>query len=114
MKSNAANSKESWFCFAEREKYDILINSKKVGGNAQKRVKDIIFQHGSIPLRSEIEKASAFIKYKPTDIEENTCSLSEAAGRDIGFSELKKNILESFKVIFSADLSESGLTDYRL
>jgi lipoate-protein ligase A len=37
------------FCFAAKEKYDILIGNKKIGGNAQKRSKGIIFQHGSIP-----------------------------------------------------------------
>lgn len=37
------------FCLAGREKYDILIDGKKIGGNAQKRVRGHIFQHGSIP-----------------------------------------------------------------
>ena len=37
-------------CFLTNEYYDIVINNKKIGGNAQKRLGDIIFQHGSIPL----------------------------------------------------------------
>ncbi|MDP2912724.1 MAG: lipoate--protein ligase family protein, partial [Candidatus Omnitrophota bacterium] len=37
-------------CSASREKYDIIINSKKIGGNAQKRKSRAVFQHGSIPI----------------------------------------------------------------
>ena len=31
----------------------MICQGKKLGGNAQKRTKDIIFQHGSIPLKSD-------------------------------------------------------------
>ena len=46
------------FCFAGIEKFDILINGRKIGGNAQKRCRKIIFQHGSIPFNMDnnIEK----------------------------------------------------------
>ncbi len=39
------------FCQIGFEAYDILINGIKLGGNAQKRTKKLIFQHGSIPLK---------------------------------------------------------------
>jgi lipoate-protein ligase A len=38
------------FCFSGFEQYDILINGRKIGGNAQKRKRQVIFQHGSLPL----------------------------------------------------------------
>ena len=38
------------FCFAGKESFDILANGFKIGGNAQRRLKEVIFQHGSIPL----------------------------------------------------------------
>lgn len=37
-------------CFAGKEEYDILVQGKKLGGNAQSRARHQIFQHGSIPL----------------------------------------------------------------
>jgi lipoate-protein ligase A len=37
-------------CFAGQEEYDILIAGKKLGGNAQRRDREILFQHGSLPL----------------------------------------------------------------
>ena len=46
---------KSKLCFAAKEEYDIVIDRKKIGGNAQKRGKDIIFQHGSIPIKIDFE-----------------------------------------------------------
>lgn len=37
-------------CFAGQEEYDILVGGKKLGGNAQRRDKGSIFQHGSVPV----------------------------------------------------------------
>jgi lipoate-protein ligase A len=39
------------FCQVGFEPYDIIIQGYKIGGNAQKRTKKAIFQHGSVPLR---------------------------------------------------------------
>lgn len=36
-------------CFAGQEEYDILVQGKKLGGNAQRRDRQSIFQHGSVP-----------------------------------------------------------------
>lgn len=36
-------------CFAGTEEYDILVQGRKLGGNAQRRDRTTIFQHGSIP-----------------------------------------------------------------
>ncbi len=49
--------KKSDFCFAGWNECDIIIkNGVKIGGNAQRRLKNIIFQHGSIPIKLNIEK----------------------------------------------------------
>jgi len=48
------------FCFAGREKYDIIIGGKKIGGNAQKRSQAVIFQHGSIPLCIDRKRIAEF------------------------------------------------------
>ncbi|AWB10469.1 lipoate-protein ligase A [Thermodesulfobium acidiphilum] len=46
------SDKNPILCYQGKEKYDILIDGQKVGGNAQKRSHDVIFQHGSIPVKS--------------------------------------------------------------
>lgn len=40
----------SALCFAGRERRDIVVNGKKIGGNAQRRTRQAVIQHGSIPL----------------------------------------------------------------
>ena len=44
------------FCFSGNEEYDIMINGKKIGGNAQRRPGDAVLQHGSIPLSIDREQ----------------------------------------------------------
>lgn len=48
------------FCFAGKESFDILANGLKIGGNAQRRLKEVIFQHGSIPL---LNRAATGLRY---------------------------------------------------
>ena len=63
------------FCFAGKESYDILINGRKIGGNAQRRLKNAIFQHGSIPLMNMADKGVHFLREVPRGIEDSTTSL---------------------------------------
>lgn len=54
-------------CFAGTEEYDILVGGRKLGGNAQKRDRDSIFQHGSLPfVLDHPQLASLFLPgYQP-------------------------------------------------
>lgn len=104
------NKKPSSFCFASQEKYDILIDGKKIGGNAQKRRKDIIFQHGSIPLQSDIDKAVAFLKEKPQKLKNGIICLEEALGRQVAFCELENFLRDSFEQVFGVHLNKEELS----
>lgn len=46
-------------CFAGTEEYDILVKGQKLGGNAQRRDRSTIFQHGSIPRSLDHERLDA-------------------------------------------------------
>ncbi len=88
-------------CFAGREKYDIMINGKKAGGNAQKRFRGKIFQHGSIPLTvSQRELNRYFRNPKPVD-----CHTMDP--ERITFEKVKNAILESFTETFKCSLCPS-------
>jgi lipoate-protein ligase A len=97
------------FCFAGKESYDILVKGKKIGGNAQRRLKEVIFQHGSIPLKSRAEEGGAFMRERPLDILEHTSSLSES-GIGEGEAELKSLLAESFRKGMGVVLQEDRLT----
>ncbi|MDO8489424.1 MAG: lipoate--protein ligase family protein, partial [Candidatus Omnitrophota bacterium] len=57
-------------CSASHEKYDIVIGAKKIGGNAQKRKRQVIFQHGSIPLSVNWDFVRKYLNSLPNDISE--------------------------------------------
>lgn len=82
---------KSDFCQVGIEANDIIINNKKVGGNAQKWTKDVIFQHGSIPIS------------KPLFKEEMGGISLEELGISISVQEAKQQILQSFYKCYKVD-----------
>lgn len=65
------------FCFAGRESFDILVNGRKIGGNAQRRTRGIIFQHGSIPLLNRVETGLNYMRDSSPETLDCVVSLSE-------------------------------------
>lgn len=64
-------------CFAGQEEYDIVADGRKIGGNAQRRLKDVIFQHGSVPLCCALAEALPFFRETPPGLLEGATSLAE-------------------------------------
>jgi lipoate-protein ligase A len=83
------------FCFAGKESFDILIDGRKIGGNAQRRRKDIIFQHGSIPIINCAHHGLQYMKDNSPRYAESSVSLSDL-GISRYLSALKTQLLESF------------------
>ncbi len=94
--------KKTDFCFAGREAYDILIKGKKIGGNAQKRKRNIIFQHGSIPINLNTESIKKYFKNPLNDIEQNIVSLNSVS--NINTNELKEIIKRNFEKNLGVEL----------
>lgn len=91
---------KSDYCQSGTELYDITINGIKIGGNAQKRSRDYIFQHGSIPL-------------SPLETTSNTISVGtslEALGISLSMSEAEEKLIESFEKSFGVSLKAASLT----
>jgi len=63
-------------CSASREKYDIVINGKKIGGNAQKRKMRAVFQHGSIPISVDWAFMRRYVRSLPEDISSGVTTLA--------------------------------------
>lgn len=106
-----AHGKQSPVCFATKERFDIIIDDKKLGGNSQKRVSDFIFQHGSVPLRLNFEKMKLYFLGDLTNIEKMTISLEEATGSAIRLDDCVNQFKESFKKMFSVKLIKSFLSE---
>lgn len=98
------------FCFAGRESYDILAGGGKIGGNAQRRLKNAIFQHGSIPLVDRAGEGACFLRQKPVGIESATFSIA-AAGIHAAAGELKPLIAQAFAEALHVRLAASCLSN---
>lgn len=93
-------------CHAAHEQYDITVNGEKIGGNAQKWVRDKVFHHGSIPLSLNLESLNAYVREKISGSESQSL---ETLGVDIGFEALKEILLESFQNYFGIGLENEAL-----
>lgn len=99
------------FCFSSSEHFDFIINGKKIGGNAQRRRRSIIFQHGSIPYNLDfgrIEKSIAGAK----DLHSKTTFLNELLEKGgIGPSEVVRIFCKSFESAFKLGFDIKKLSE---
>jgi lipoyl(octanoyl) transferase len=96
------------FCFAGKEEYDVVVNGRKLGGNAQRRLRGAILQHGSIPLESQLGRAIPLLR-EPAPAAERSVSLAELeVGCDVGA--LKQMLIQSFEECLGVELRPSHLS----
>jgi lipoate-protein ligase A len=98
-------------CFAGRESYDILVAGRKIGGNAQRRLKKAIFQHGSLPLRNVLPVAAGFLRSPASDLVPGSASLAEL-GITAPHAELAGLLMASFRDTFGVSLARTELTGH--
>lgn len=97
------------FCFAGMERCDILVGGRKIGGNAQRRTRSALFQHGSIPLSDGVAEGVRFLRETPADLEGSVADLA-TLGVTLPVEQLKKMLAAAFADAFGVDLDPSGLT----
>ncbi len=94
-------------CFAGRESYDILVNSRKIGGNAQRRSRQVIFQHGSIPLQNRVADGMHYLKLQPENV---TVTCLHGEGIELCETALKKQLQHQFEKCLGGTLQPAGMT----
>ncbi len=97
------------FCFAGKESYDIMISGRKIGGNAQRRLRQVIFQHGSIPIVNRAALGAGFLRAPSVGIQEKAGALREF-GVDLPVEVLRGLLAEAFRETFATELEEEPLT----
>lgn len=97
------------FCFAGRESFDILIEGCKIGGNAQRRQKNVIFQHGSIPLSNHVETGLSYMRKRFSGCEQGIVSLADC-GAESGRDRLHEEIVSAFSNSFAVELVKDELS----
>lgn len=95
-------------CFAGQENYDILLNGCKIGGNAQRRTRQVIFQHGSIPLDDRVTDGLAYLCHPPLTLAA-TCLRKQ--GITASKTELKQLLVHQFEEHLGGRLLPDLLTE---
>jgi len=99
--------KYSNICLAGHEPYDIAIEGKKIGGNAQRYTRNVLFQHGSIPMQlNETIFDSLFLEESGM---ESAASLQKC-GVKISHEMLAELLIETFCETFEAEVVPSSLS----
>lgn len=99
-------------CSCAYEKYDIAINSKKIGGNAQKRNRQAIFQHGSIPCRINWDFASKYLKIPAAELADGVTTLGNELLRMPPRDILEQKLIDAFSCAFQVSFTEEVRFDY--
>jgi lipoate---protein ligase len=91
---------------------DIIINNKKVSGNAQTRKKNTLLQHGTILLDVNVEKMFSVLKVSSEKIKDKM--IKDVKARVMGlnktFEQVAHNLKESFCEKFDAESIVDNLT----
>lgn len=98
------------FCFAGKESFDILANGCKIGGNAQRRLKGLIFQHGSIPLLNRAPIGLGYMREPDSGPAVAATSLAEC-GVVAGAERLRTELAVAFSDVFAAELCKDRLSE---
>lgn len=97
-------------CFAGQEEYDVLIRGKKLGGNAQRRDRHTIFQHGSIPRRLDWPMLDRLFHPEDRPSREAVTDLAEC-GWAGSSAELIPLLVQAFRTGLGVATETSGLSD---
>ncbi|MDR3578541.1 MAG: lipoate--protein ligase family protein [Oryzomonas sp.] len=98
------------FCLAGKESFDILVGGRKIGGNAQRRKKGIIFQHGSLPLVNRAAMGLSFMRDREPGLAEGAASL-EQCGIPADYGLVRRKLTEAFQRNLTVRLSPQPLTE---
>jgi lipoate-protein ligase A len=93
-------------CSASREKYDIVLNGKKIGGNAQKRKRRAVFQHGSIPVSVDWGFMRRYVRSLPENIHSAVTTLTEELKRVPDKCILEDMLIDAAAKEFNARFTE--------
>lgn len=99
---------------------DIVVEGKKISGNAQTRGMNVVHQHGTI-LREVNPKVMFTVLKVPSEkirdkmiksVEERVTSINRYLKRDVGFEELKQALIKGFKESLRIELEPGETTKF--
>ncbi|MBS7658536.1 MAG: biotin/lipoate A/B protein ligase family protein [Candidatus Bathyarchaeia archaeon] len=98
---------------------DIIVNGKKISGNAQTRKLNAILQHGTILIDVDVEKMFKVLKVSNekikdkmiTSVKERVTSVKKELGKEVDFNEVAEALKKGFEEALNIKLSPGELTE---
>lgn len=95
-------------CYLNQNPYDVVINGKKISGNAQARIKGVVLQHGTIIIENNLDHLFDCLftgdEEKKNLFEQalkSVTSLEKELKKKPGIDKVAKAMTEGFKKLFS-------------
>lgn len=97
---------------------DLIINERKISGNAQTRKQKMILQHGTVLLDVDVRKMFSLLKVSDekirdkliTNVEERVTSIKQQLGRELSFTEVQNALIKGFSKALNVELVISILS----
>ena len=84
-------------CFIKPTQYDVIYEGKKLVGNAQRRKKNYILNHGSLLFSNDYMKLLPCLNVaNPEKMTENAITIESIMGKNAGREDVIKSIMEGF------------------
>jgi lipoyl(octanoyl) transferase len=98
-------------CFAEPVEGEVVAAGRKLVGSAQRRLGEVILQHGSLPLHDDQSAVAALVIGSPgDDAADAPATLAEVLGREPGWNELTRALAGGFAAALGIRFRADGLT----
>jgi lipoate-protein ligase A len=118
----ASDKGESAACFDAPSSYEIAVGGKKLVGSAQVRKKNMVLQHGSLPLEGDIARIFDLLRVPSEEMREGlkhelrarASSLVLALGYSVPFDEVARHLAAGFAQALNLRLIPGQLSRHEL
>jgi lipoate-protein ligase A len=116
-------SEISAICFAVSAKSELNLKGKKIVGSAQRKLGNVILQHGSILCGEYHKRIVDYLNFADenrsemlTEISSTTIDLKSALNVEVDYAKLSTSILNGFKEHFNSDFEEikQSILEYKI
>jgi lipoate-protein ligase A len=114
----ASNKSPNPVCFEVPSSYEITVGGKKLVGSAQRRSRDGILQHGSLPLYGDLTRILQALVYPDQEKRQNAAvrlleratTVEAVLGRVVSVEEAAGAYVRAFESVLELELRPGGLS----
>lgn len=114
-----SNQSNEPVCFEVPSNYEIVVGGKKLIGSAQARRKDVVLQHGTLPLWGDLARITDVLVYPDDQSRKNAAvrllthatTVESVLGTRISWDSAAKAFTEGFQIELDLELVQDDLSD---